>query len=166
MGGETLVSKMGRTSTAQDTIDGQSRQEIWRSTTRLIRQNPWTGAGFGTYFLAIPQHQNSSGTIKLEQAHQDYLDLAASGGVVAVILAAWFIFSIIWRARRALQSRDAYRRAACLGASAAILSVGIHSFVDFGLQITGIAVIFGAVLVIAIADERVEQRGGRAASAH
>jgi O-antigen ligase len=166
MGGETLVSKMGRTSTPQDTIDGQSRQEIWRSTTRLIKQNPWTGAGFGTYFLAIPQHQNSSGTIKLEQAHQDYLDLAASGGVVAMILAAWFIFNIIWRARRALQSRDAYRRAACLGASAAILSIGIHSFVDFGLQITGIAVIFGAVLVIAIADERVEQRGGGAAGAH
>jgi len=112
--------------------------------------------GFGAYSLAIPQYRPGPGFTRLEQAHNDYLDLAANGGVVAVALAAWFIATIIWRARTALRSADIYRRAACLGAVAGILSIGVHSFVDFGLQVPGIALVFGALVVIAVADSRVE----------
>jgi O-antigen ligase len=157
MGGETLFSKLQGESAPQEAVDG-TRQEIWRSSWKLARQNPWTGVGFGAYFLAIPQYQRSAGTVKLEEAHDDYLDLAANGGVVAVVLACWFAFNIIRRTRFALKSRDAYRRAVCLGAEAGLIAICVHSFVDFGLQITGIAVVFGALIVISAADKNVEAR--------
>ena len=99
----------------------------------------------------------------MEQAHNDYLDLAASGGVVALGLAGWFIAMVIWRARSSLRSGDAYRRAACLGAAAGILGVAVHSLVDFGLQLTGIAVVFAALIVISVADSRVESNIGQKA---
>jgi O-antigen ligase len=157
MGGDRLASKLAeQPSATSQPIDGITRKEIWRSTWELIKQNPWTGVGFGSYFLAIPEYQRSAGRIKVEQAHNDYLDLAANGGVVALGLAGWFIAMVIWRARSSFRSRDVYRRAACLGAAAGILGVGVHSLVDFGLQFTGLALVFAALIVIAIADDRVE----------
>jgi len=156
MGGEELASKLQKENSAQAKIDGTTRQEIWRSSWRLIKHYPLTGVGFGAYFLKIPEYQIGSGRIKVEQAHNDYLELAASGGILAVGLAGWFIVLISWRARFSLRSNDAYRRAASLGAAAGILSVCVHSLVDFGLQVTGIAVVFAGLVVILVADNRVE----------
>ena len=153
MGGEDLALKIaGMSGISQDTIEGTTRKDIWRATWSLIKDNPWTGVGFGAYYLAIPQYQVSSGRTKVEQAHNDYLDLIASGGVVAALLAAAFIVLLIWRARSSLRSADPYRRAAALGALAGILSVSVHSVADFGLQLTGIAVIFAALVVIAVGE--------------
>jgi O-antigen ligase len=162
MGNEVLFSKMNRELSPDDAVENIDRQEIWRASWHLVRSNPWTGVGFGAYFLAIPQYQNSAGAVKLEQAHNDYLDLAANGGLIALVLGGWFVVNVIYRAKLAAQSRDPYRRAACLGASAGLLSVGVHSFVDFGLQVTGIAVVFAAVIVIAVAGRRVESGQTRA----
>jgi O-antigen ligase len=151
MGGEKFATRVQNADT-EEQKNRLSRQGVWLSTCELIRQNPWTGTGFGTYFMAITQYQKGAGTLKLEVAHEDYLDLAASGGLVAVVLSGWFVVVIIRRARRALGSQDSYRRAAAFGASAGLLSISVHSLVDFGLQLTGLAVVFGGIIVIAAAD--------------
>ena len=156
LGGDRLASKLYEQDSGDVTIDGTTRKEIWQSTWTLIKHHPWTGVGFGTYFLAIPEYQIGSGRLKVEQAHNDYLDLVANGGVIAVILAAWFFGLIIWRARSSLRSADGYRRAAAFGALAGMLGIGVHSLVDFALQVTGIAVAFAALIVILVADSRVE----------
>jgi O-antigen ligase len=154
MGGQKLASKLGQPATAsiEDDLDRTTRKDIWRSSWEVFKHNRWTGVGFGAYFLAIPEYQLGAGRVKVEQAHNDYLDLAASGGVVAVGLAAWFFVLVFFRIRRSLRSRDTYRRAACLGAAAGILGVGVHSLVDFGLQLTSIAVVFAALIVISCAE--------------
>jgi O-antigen ligase len=158
MGGESLSLKLAQQahSPGDAGFNEISRREIWHSTWELIKHNPWSGVGFGAYFLAISEYQKGAGKLKIGYAHNDYLDLTASGGVVAVVLAVWFIALIIRRARASLRSNDAYRRAACLGAIAGLLSVGVHSLVDFGLQVTGIAIVFGALIVVSVADSRVE----------
>ncbi len=158
MGGERLASKLADKDAANATTDGVTRKEIWQSTWKLIKHNPWTGVGFGAYFLAIPQYQSGSGSTRIEQAHNDYLDLAASGGVLAIILAAWFLGAIIWRARSSLRSADAFSRAAGLGAAAGLLSVSVHSLVDFGLQVTGIAVVALTLVVILVAEIAAEPK--------
>ncbi len=162
MGGDRLAEKLQEDQEfRQDTPDGARRVDLWRASWNLVKEHPFTGVGFGAYFLAIPEYQLVSGRLKFEQAHNDYLDLAASGGAVAVGLAGWFIVMIIRRARSCLGSVDAYRRAACLGAVAGILDVGVHSFLDFCLQLTGIAVVLAALVVIAVADNRVEAVPGK-----
>src|SRR5262249_33537614 len=117
---------------------------------------PWTGVGFGNYFLAIPQYKKGSGTVKLEQAHNDYLDLAANGGVVAIILTILYVALMIQRGSKTLRSADPYRRAASLGAVAGIIGIAVHSLVDFCLQVTGIAIVFAALIVICVAGNEVE----------
>lgn len=158
MGGQRLASKLGQPATAsiENDLDRVTRKDIWRSSWEVFKHNRWTGVGFGAYFLAIPEYQLGAGRVKVEQAHNDYLDLAASGGVVAIGLAAWFFVLVFFRIRRSLRSRDTYRRAACLGAAAGILGVGVHSFVDFGLQLTSIALVFAALIVISCAEFGVE----------
>jgi O-antigen ligase len=150
MGGDQLARKSALSE--QESADGTTRSEIWRSTWGLIKDHPWTGVGFGAYFLAIPQYQSGSGRIKVEQAHNDYLDLAANGGLVACVLGAWLIGGIIWRARLSMGSTDRFRAAAALGAVAGVLSVSVHSLVDFGLQVPGIALVFAGLIVVAVAD--------------
>lgn len=158
MGGDNLSLKLaqGDTLSSEARINETRRRGIWESSWELIKHNKWSGVGFGTYFLAIPEYQKGAGKIKVEQAHNDYLDLAANGGLVSVILAGVFIALIIRRARFSFRSRDAFRRASCLGAVAGLLSVGVHSLADFGLQVTGMAIVFGALIVITVADSRVE----------
>lgn len=157
MGGDDLANKLAaRDQSGQNNPDGTTRQEIWHSSWKLIKQHPWTGVGFGAYFLAISQYQAGSGSVKLAQAHNDYLDLAANGGLIAVGLALWFIILVIRRVRSSLGSRDYYRRAVALGAAAGTLAVGVHSVVDFGLQVTGNAVVFAALIVFLISPSLVE----------
>jgi O-antigen ligase len=151
IGGEGLSNKLDNQAAAE-TSDGTNRREIWRASWNLFKSRPWTGTGFGAYYLVIPQFQSSSGRIKLEQSHNDYLDLAANGGVVALALAGWFVVVIIWRAKYSFRARDAYRRAAALGAATGLIGVAVHSFVDFGLQLTGIAVVCGTLIAILVAD--------------
>lgn len=152
MGGERLLDRLKEEQEFRQVAPGDTRRvDLWRASWMLIKHQPWTGVGFGAYFLAIPEYQIASGRLKFDQAHNDYLDLAASGGVVAVGLAGWFIVMVIRRARSSWGSVDAYRRAACLGAVAGILDVGVHSILDFCLQLTSIAVVFAALVVIAVA---------------
>jgi O-antigen ligase len=152
IGGDELSNKLANESSASSayTTDGSTRQEIWRASWKLFKANPLTGTGFGTYFLAITQFQVSSGRTKLEQAHNDYLDLADNGGLIAIGLSVWFAAMVFHKARLRLREPGEFRRASLLGAATAILGVAVHSAVDFGLQLTGLAVVFLAIVVVLV----------------
>jgi O-antigen ligase len=164
LGGDPLVTRLESASkevaagTANDSSatggsrENINRREIWLATWRLIKANPVTGVGFGGYWTAIAEHHDASGSSTPQQAHNDYLELWASGGPVAIGLAAWFVFVLIKRARRRLASSDPFRRAACFGSLASLFTVAIHSFVDFGLHITVNALICIVLVVIATVD--------------
>lgn len=163
IGGEQLTTRLesstGRTDVeATELRKGSMRGLIWRGTWNLIKANPIVGVGFGGYMAAIPQYHDATGELSLQQAHNDYLELMASGGIIGVALVVWFIVLFVRRARERLRSPDAFRRAACFGAIIGMLGVSIHSMFDFGLHTTINAVIFTVLAVIAIADGRVEEK--------
>jgi O-antigen ligase len=128
------------------------RTDIWPATWQLIKEHPVAGVGFGGYWMAITQYHHGSGEKTPQEAHNDYLELAASGGIIGVSLGVWFVAALIRRARARLDSTDAFRRAACFGALVGIAGVAVHSFVDFGLHITVNAAILIALVVIATAS--------------
>ncbi len=108
------------------------------------------GAGFGGYWMAVPEYHDASGSFVPQQAHNDYLELLASGGLIGAILGVWFVFALIRSARKTLRAGNSFRRASALGALAGLFAVAVHSLVDFGLHITVNALIFTALIVIAI----------------
>jgi O-antigen ligase len=129
-----------------------SRKDIWHATWKLIKDNPIAGVGFGGYWIAIPAYHDASGRLTPREAHNDYLDLLASGGLIGAALGAWFVMVFIRCARVGLRSSETFRRAASLGALTGLSGVAAHSLVDFGLQVTVNALFFIALIVISATD--------------
>ncbi|MBD0370064.1 MAG: O-antigen ligase family protein [Pyrinomonadaceae bacterium] len=156
MGGDPLVSRLesvqGEINQTESSEQGTSRREIWRSTWMLIKEHPVTGVGFGGYWTAIPQYHMASGEATPQEAHNDYLELLASGGFIALLPATWFLVAFLRRVRKVWKTSVGYPRAAQLGALTGIFGVALHSMVDFGLHITSNALTFTALLVIASTD--------------
>jgi O-antigen ligase len=158
VGGEPVVFNFQQAATdfSQQEMQNNantSRKEIWSATWQLIKAHPIVGVGFGGYWVGITRYHNASGAMTPQQAHNDYLELMASGGVIGCALVAWFAVLFLKRARQRLHSPDPYYRAACLGALTGLFGVAVHSFVDFGMHITINTLVFIALIVIAVQND-------------
>jgi O-antigen ligase len=133
---------------------GPRRLEIWGATWSLIEAHPLLGSGFGAYKTAITEYFSTSGEWRPQQAHNEYLELVAGGGIIGAALGVWFVLILIREAGKCLRERNALRRAACLGALVGLVGVAIHSLVDFGLHVTVNALVCCALIVLATANVR------------
>jgi O-antigen ligase len=126
-----------------------NRRHVWMATWRLIKAHPIAGVGFCGYSTAIARFHDASGEFVPREAHNDYLELLASGGIIGMSLFVWFGISFVGNAVRHIESADRFARAASIGALVGILGVAVHSLVDFGLHITINGLMFATLLVIA-----------------
>ncbi len=154
LGGDQLATRIEQSheelpAAAAELRQGGSRNEIWQATWKLFKAHPLLGSGLGGYWAAIPAFHNASGTITPQEAHNDYLELLASGGVVGLALGAWFAVVVFKRTRENLRAQNRFRRAACYGAAIGIAGVAVHSLADFGLHTIVNALVLTTLLVIA-----------------
>jgi O-antigen ligase len=154
VGGDSLLTRLESVpvEVSEESADlriGERRINIWRATLELIKAHPVNGVGFGAFATVIPRYHDAAGGITPQQAHNDYLELLASGGLIGLAIGVWFVTTLILLARQRLRSEDCFRRSACLGALTGIFGVAIHSFLDFGLHPTANALVFVALIVIA-----------------
>ena len=151
VGGDTVVTRIEKLGGEVETINSTrvNRNLIWNSTLDLIKDKPILGSGFGGFGAAIPTFDGSSGKFSLKQAHNDYLEILANGGLIAFALFACFGALVVGRISKNLRSRYSFRRSCCFGAAIGMFGVLIHSFVDFGLHIMINAMIFTVLVVIA-----------------
>ena len=161
LGGDLLVTRLtslpGEVQAGgHEAHAGIRRREVWSATWQLIKTHPVVGSGFGAYGVAITRFHDASGKWTPEAAHNDYLELVASTGIVGVAFITWLALVFIKEARHQLLSHDTFRRAACLGAMTGIVGVVVHNTVDFGLHVTANAVTLIALMVIATRDLRAE----------
>jgi O-antigen ligase len=158
LGGEQLASRIeqSRTELAGDSTElnqGVKRNETWAMTLKMFAAHPILGVGMGAYWVAVPAFHNASGTLTPQEAHNDYLELLASGGLVGLAVGVWFVFAVAKKAKANLHSSDRLRRAACLGACIGIAGVAVHSLVDFGLHMLVNALVFTTLIVIATSEQ-------------
>lgn len=139
--------------TKKDTDSGHtsSRIGIWHATWQLVKANPIAGVGFGGYRIAIAESYDAVKWAP-QEAHNDYLELLASGGLISAALAVWFLYSFTGQVRQQLGRANRFRSAACLGALGGLFGVAVHSLFDFGLQVTINALVFTSLVVIATAE--------------
>ncbi len=157
VGGDALVTRFEAIEQEVGTLKDRTRinrGEIWSSTVELIKQNPLAGVGFGAYAETIPRFDPSTGNFSLEEAHNDYLELAANGGLVAVALVLWFAVVVSRKAARNLRSSNKIKKVYCFGAMIGIVGVAFHSLVDFGLHIPVNIFILFALIVVATSQLR------------
>lgn len=126
----------------------QSRGFIWEDTLGMIRANWLSGVGFGAYQTAYPIYSQRDRFHIVGQAHNDYLQALADGGIVAgaaVLLFLWFFFRA---ASRAMSHRDPIMASLALGCSAGVFAMLVHSLFDFNLQLISNGLLFLTLSIV------------------
>jgi O-antigen ligase len=159
-GGEGALARLVGTVNANDPTTG--RVEFWRATVHMIHDQPLAGVGLGAFGVAYNRYDQSNGRVyRLEQAHNDYLQIVSDAGVVGALLALAFVALLFRAGFRRMESRDAQRRGVALGAITGCFAVLVHSFFDFTLHTTANALLFLMLAALATLGSRVEQPSRR-----
>ena len=137
-------------------IDGASRNDIWRATLKMFAANPVLGVGLGGYWIGITTYHDASGRMVPQEAHNDYLELLSSGGVIGFAIGVWFTVVVVRNIRRTLFDDRGFMRAARMGAVLGLVGIAAHSLVDFGLHIMVNAIVFVTLIMIATTNKVVD----------
>ena len=143
---------IGRFLLARADSSGAGRVQAWQDTLRIIGDFPWFGTGVGTFGQAMLVYQTAGRPVMYAQAHNDYLQVMAEGGVLVVAPAVVALVLVLATLRRRLapgreQSMTPWVRA---GAVAGLAGIAAQSLVEFSLQMPGNTVLFVLVLAIAL----------------
>lgn len=140
VGGETSLTRVAETAATQDVTTG--RANIWRVTLDVIGSSMPFGVGFGGLGVAYTQSDSMSGLERVEQAHNDYLQVLADAGLAGLAIGVFFLWQLVRLGRDSLKIGNRYRRGIAFGALAGIFAILVHSVFDFVLHTTAVSVLF------------------------
>jgi hypothetical protein len=128
------------------------RRNIWHDAARVVADFPLTGTGLNTFGTVMYQYQTSFPDQHVQEAHNDYLQLAAEGGLLlGVPIVATLILFIRAVARRFRAGEDDTRGYWIrVGAVVGLMAIGVQSIVEFSLQMPGNAALFVVLAAIAL----------------
>lgn len=147
-GGESLLRGIGAAKADSDFSSGRSH--YWPIAVKIFLEHPIVGAGFDAFGVAFTKHDTWGGLLRVEQAHNDYLQILAEGGVVGIICVGAFIFMLFRRSLNAIAAASGPSRDASVGALAGCFGILVHSFFDFPLRTPSNAFFFLLLSSIAV----------------
>jgi hypothetical protein len=137
----------------QDDRNLLSRIDTWRDAWDVIQAFPIFGTGLNTFGDAMLFYQKRNPGFHMAQAHNDYVQLAAEGGLLVVVPAATAAFLLARAIRQNLRAARAESRGYWIRAGAAIgmLAVALQEVFEFSLQIPVNALLFATLAAVALA---------------
>ena len=87
----------------------------------MVPLHPWFGSGMGTWPVLFPRFATFDSNVYVNEAHNDWAQWTAEGGIPFTLLLAALAFSLV---------RPAFRSVWGLG----VIGVLSHSFVDYPLR--------------------------------
>ncbi|NOT48736.1 MAG: O-antigen ligase family protein [Acidobacteria bacterium] len=149
-GADPLVRGLGMQ--AGDTDVSSGRTHFWSVAVKIFLDNPIIGAGYDAFGTAFTKYDTWNGFFRVEQAHNDYLQALADGGVMAFACVAAFIVLLFKRGVSVIKnSTSPTRRSIAIGALGGCVGILIHSFFDFPLRTPSNAFFFLLLVVLATA---------------
>lgn len=150
IGGESSLTRLAETANSQDF--STSRTHIWSVTWRIIVNHLPFGAGLGAFAAAYTSFDSLDGLARVEQAHNDYLEVIASAGIVGLIIGGFFIYRLFRTGMENAKTGNTFRRGVCVGALAGCFAILVHSLFDFVLHTTAISVLFLMLVSLVVAS--------------
>jgi O-antigen ligase len=148
IGGESSLTRFADTANSKDVTT--NRTHIWSVTLDVIKENPIFGAGIGAFDVAYAKHDTFNGVERVEQAHNDYLQVLADAGIVGLIIGVFFLFQLFQTGRKSVQTQNLFRRGIAVGALAGCFAILVHSIFDFVLHTTAISIMFIFLLALLV----------------
>ena len=147
VGIETVAARFSEAGWRQ--FDG--RIGAWADAVATFQRHWLTGTGLNTYQVANLFYQEHNTESFTSAAHNDYLQLAAEGGLVLIVAIVSCVLLFVRDVRRRF-AEDADSSAYWLraGAVTGLVAIAIQETVEFSLQIPGNAALFAVVCAIAL----------------
>ena len=138
--------------TVATALDPVGRVGIWRDTLQIVRDFPLAGTGLNTYGVAMLAYQTHGSEMRAVEAHNDYLQIAAEGGLLLGLPIALALGIFIREVRRRFAESGDDTRTWWLrvGAVTGIAVIALQELVDFSLQMPGNAVLFTLLMATAV----------------
>ena len=152
VGGETTLTRIADTAGSEDVTS--NRGHIWGVTMRVISHSLPLGAGIGAFPQAYTSFDTTSGFERVEQAHNDYLQLIADAGLPGAAIGIFFLVLFFRKGAANIHVKNTARRGVAAGAFAGCFAILVHSLFDFVLHVTAVSVMFLMLLAILIASGR------------
>jgi len=128
------------------------RFHFWQIALRIFFDYPILGAGLDAFAFAFTRYDSWNGMYRVEQAHNDYLQILADAGILGFACVAAFIYLLFKKGLQTVrESSDLFRRSAATGALAGCFGILIHSFFDFPLRTPSNAFFFLTLTVLTTA---------------
>ena len=142
-----------------------SRLHRWTDSTRIINDFPLFGSGIGTFENIYPKYRTFPGDDILEFVHNDYIGFLCTGGAAIVVVMGFGLCVILFKSFRNYQKRhERYSIYLFMGCLTSVVSILLHSFVDFNMQIGANGLYFFFILALAVSSATTRLREERQAS--
>ena len=125
-------------------IEG-SRLALWRDTLRMFPDFPLLGVGWNAFGMAYVRYQTFWRYYFMPAAHNEYLELLLTTGVVGSAVGLWGFVRLLGPALARAQ-----RSPLDAGLFCGLLGLACHNLVDFNWQILPNAATFVALLALAV----------------
>lgn len=152
VGGESSLTRISETVGSDNVTSG--RTEIWSVSLQIIKNYLPLGAGLGAYSVAYTPYDAFNGQMRVEQAHNDYLQVLTDAGLIGLIIGAAFLFLLFKTGLKNVNTKNTFRRGVAVGAFAGCFAVLVHSFFDFVLHTTAVSVLFLTLMSLVVVSGR------------
>ncbi len=134
-------------------LSDAGRLSAYRSTLKIIADNPWFGTGLGTFAFGFPAYRSDDISMQgvWDIAHNTHLEFASEMGIplTLVVAVAWIVALIILSFGLRGRRRNMIAPLSSLAVSLIAL---LHSSIDFSLQIAGYSIVVFALLGLGLSQ--------------
>lgn len=125
----------------------ERRALFFRNSWSAIKDHWMTGTGIGTFPIVYPFYEPLVDMVRAyaNHAHNDYLEIAMETGVFGAVLLSCFI---------ALVVKNIFNSSLSEAATLGIISILIHSIVDYPLRTFAIGVVFAVYTAVVFSNKK------------
>ena len=134
-------------------LENNDRLIVYQLLNRANHENPWLGNGYGSFAKTFSLYRNEAIGAYYDKAHNTYLENIFELGYIPAIALYLVIVGMACICLSGLWVRRRNWIYPALGVAATVL-VGIHSLVDFSLQIPAVAYLYALIMGGAVAQSR------------
>lgn len=140
-----------RTLNLEQDTSTSARLQLWKSAAQMTRDHPITGTGWGTFTAQYPAYRDPrENSTAGRYAHNDYIQLAAEGGIPALILMLGILAGFLLQLKRSMAMKHNPHALEATGLLLAVLALFIHASLNFIFYFAFMNILAGLLVARAV----------------